>query len=96
MSKRVMWMGLPKVVEETGELLQVLGKLVPFPEGDHPDGKDNLERRLEMELGHVLAAIDYLVIHNGLDRGAIQYHAATKAELYKHWGLTGVPNPPAS
>lgn len=88
-----MWQGLPKLVEETGELQQVLGKLIVFPEGNHPDGTNNMTHRLEEELGHVLAAIEYLITFNGLDRGAIQYHGNTKLELYKHWGLAGVPNP---
>ncbi|MGZ8364784.1 MAG: hypothetical protein ACXWWG_00565 [Nitrospira sp.] len=94
MSKSVMWQGLPKLVEEMGELQQVLGKLIPFPEGEHPDGAKHLKLRLEEELGHVLAAIEYLIIFNALDRGAIQAHGNLKLELYKHFGLTGVPNPP--
>lgn len=96
MPRSVMWEGLPKLVEETGELQQVLGKLIPFPEGGHPDGKGELKTRVEEELGHVLAAIEYFITFNGLDRGAIQYHGNVKLELYKHWGLTGVSNPPAN
>ncbi len=95
MPKSVMWQGLPKLVEETGELQQVLGKLIAFPEGNlHPDGKGDLKARLEEEIGHVLAAIEYFTIFNGLDRGAMQYHGNVKLELYKQWGLSGVPNPP--
>lgn len=96
MSKAIMWEGLPKLVEETGELQQVLGKLIAFPEGSvHPDGKGELKGRLEEELGHVLAAISYLIVFNGLDETLIGYHQGLKLELYKKWGLAGVPNPPA-
>lgn len=79
-----------------GELQQVLGKLIPFPEGEHPDGKGNLKSRLEEEMGHVLAAISYMIIFNGLDATAIGYHQGIKLELYKKWTLTGIPNPPAN
>src|SRR4051794_29113503 len=54
------WPGLAKLVEELGELQQVLGKLMAYPGGDHPDGGPPLEIRVMTEAGDVMAALDFL------------------------------------
>jgi NTP pyrophosphatase (non-canonical NTP hydrolase) len=54
------WPGVSKLVEECGELQQVLGKLIAtHGDTDHWDGSDLRERLVE-EMGDVLGAIDFL------------------------------------
>ena len=79
-----------------GELQQVLGKLIAFPQGVHPDGRDNLKTRLEEEAGHVLAALSYFLEINDVDIKCVEFHQSVKWALYKEWGLTGVPLEPLS
>lgn len=56
--------GLSKLTEETGELLQLLGKLNVFPSGVHPDGKGQLYDRIAEELADVEAAILFFKSEN--------------------------------
>lgn len=56
------WPGLAKLAEECGELQQVIGKLMAFPEGEHPDGAA-LAGRLADELADVAAASTYVRAH---------------------------------
>jgi len=85
------WQGIFKVLEECGELSTVLGKLGPYPDGNHPDGAGNLIDRLQDELGDVLAACTYFAQINNLDLEYIAKRKAKKEETYKGWILTGVP-----
>lgn len=85
------WRGLFKVVEECGELLQVLGKLGPFPSGEHPDGKGHLKPRIEDEIADLAAATSYFGETNGLDLERARGRARRKHEQFREWGLTGVP-----
>lgn len=57
------WSGLAKLFEESGELVQVCGKLVGNGgENRHWDGS-LLWDRLGDEMGDVLAAIDFVIAH---------------------------------
>ena len=59
------WLGIFKVIEEAGELQQILGKLLAFPDGIYPDEKKTeLIEKTEKELGDVLATISYLIMRN--------------------------------
>ena len=60
---------IPKLIEECGELLQVLGKREAG--GKPPKGQKNMTRALEAELADVLAAIDVVIERNDLDRDRI-------------------------
>jgi NTP pyrophosphatase (non-canonical NTP hydrolase) len=53
--------GLAKLSEELGELQQVVGKMLAYGIGDHPDGKGNLLERFEEEAAEVHAAINFVV-----------------------------------
>ncbi len=86
------WRGIFKVIEESGELLQVLGKLGPFPGGDHPDGKGDLVTRLNDEIGDVRGALSYFVGANPLNPSYIDQRADEKREKFVNWGLTGIPS----
>lgn len=79
------WPGLGKVIEESGELMQVAGKLIANSgEPNHWDGTD-LHYRLVEEMGDVLAAIDFLIEANGIDDAAVRERAANKLTLFWSW-----------
>ena len=89
---REVWKGIFKLLEEMGELIQVLGKLGPFPSGRHPDKGPPLQERLEEEIADCYAALDYFRMSNQLDDDRINGRRQDKLNKYLHWGLTGVPN----
>lgn len=83
------WKGAFKVVEECGELIQVIGKLGPFPNESHPDGAGDLRLRAEKEVADLYASLDYFVAANGLSETFIDQRREDKLEKFHHWGLTG-------
>ncbi len=80
----VTWPGLAKLAEESGELLQVIGKIAAFPGGGHPDGTDVVER-LHDELADVAAAVEFVIGANDLDRVAFNRRATAKLERFRGW-----------
>ena len=88
MNKTEKWRGIGKLTEECGEVLQLLGKAVAFPSGDHPDGKGSIRDRLPAELADLKAAIEYFERVNRLRIDTIRQ--AEKVEKFTEWGLTGV------
>ena len=77
--------GVAKLIEECGELQQVLGKrLAYWDRDDHWDGS-NLRDRMIEEMGDVLAAITFVAKENGLDWAAIQRRCIAKQALYQDW-----------
>ena len=82
--------GIGKLIEEMGEVNQILGKLIPFPQGIHPDNKGNLKDRLADELADLEAAIRYIRDVNQIDARHSRY--LQKYTLFWEWGLTGIPD----
>lgn len=83
------WWGLRKVVEECSELSVELMKLATFPSGKHPGRKRNLKISTEEELADVLAAVDYFIDKNKLDRQVIERRRVLKYRKFaKWWGDT--------
>lgn len=79
------WPGTSKLIEEMGELGQVLGKLIATGgETEHWDGSD-LRRRSEEEAGDVLAALEFFVETNGLRLHVIDARFARKLALFRQW-----------
>ncbi len=79
------WPGLSKLIEEIGELGQVLGKLIGRRgKVEHWDGS-NLSDRLHEELADVRAAIRFVEEVNGLDRDRIEERVQVKLALFKQW-----------
>lgn len=79
------WPGLAKLVEEAGEVLQVCGKLImTHGEVSHWDGSD-LKKRLESELGDLLAAIRFTIETSALDGEAIKERAEEKLIRFYKW-----------
>ena len=84
----VLWPGLAKLVEECGEVVQVLGKLVMVDGGRHHWSGDLIEM-LENELGDLLAAIQFMTQTSPLDSEKIQRRAAQKLETFYKWHEEG-------
>lgn len=79
------WPGLAKLAEECGELTQVIGKIVAYPDGPHPDGTDLVER-LRKEMGDVTAALGYVEDANVLDKDkAITDRVRAKLARFWRW-----------
>lgn len=108
-----MHFGVGKLIEESGEcvealselqlqralgrLTQVTGKLIPFPTGDHPDGKGDLSQRLLDEMADVMAAITYVMESNypyDTTWPAFSDRISAKLDKFREWGLTGIPADP--
>lgn len=89
MSKEL-WRGIHKLQEEMGELAQVLGKIGPFPTGEHPDGERPLRERCEDECGDVVAALTYFIEVNKLNFDRISKRGDDKLAKFKKWKLTGI------
>lgn len=81
------WPGVSKLIEEMGELGQVLGKLIAL-HGDveHWDGT-NLRDRLIEEMGDVLGALDFLGQMNltPQERITMSARAEAKRRLFFEW-----------
>lgn len=78
--------GIPKLIEECGELQQVLGKrLAYYRTIHHPDGSGSLRKRMAHEMGDVLAAIEFVAEYEGLDMAAIEVHASAKLAQFRAW-----------
>jgi len=71
--------GLAKLTEEIGELIQVAGKKMAYADGNHPDGKGDLNSRMQEEMGDVVAAIAFVSKKLSLD--AIAIDAIAECEL---------------
>jgi NTP pyrophosphatase (non-canonical NTP hydrolase) len=76
--------GISKAVEEMGEALQVLGKVLAYGLGTHPDGS-NLKERLEEELGDVDAAIYFLIHKLELDDNRMIERRIEKVNRFMEW-----------
>lgn len=85
------WTGTSKLVEEMGELLQVLGKLIGA-HGDtaHYDGSD-LRQRLVEEIGDLAAAVEFFESHNLTEeeRKLIDGRTVKKLMLFEKWHREG-------
>lgn len=77
--------GLTKLIEEAGEVIQVAAKLQAYPSGDHPDGKGDLNTRLEEEIADLEAAIAFVKAEHGLAISAINARMVEKLETFKKW-----------
>lgn len=83
------WPGLAKLAEESGELLQVVGKILAYPDvKDHPDGTKDLRLRLETELADLIAATAFLIDVNNLDYLYINRRIRDKQDRFNHWHET--------
>lgn len=82
------WKGIAKLIEELGEVQQLLGKAIAFPVEAHPDGLGTIRARLPLELADLKAAIKYFEDVNQL--GADFMRMQEKLTKFHKWGLIGV------
>lgn len=87
------WKGIYKLIEEMGELQQVLGKLLVTPDCQHWSG--DLLPKLHEELGDVEAALIYFVKNNSennrvLNIDVISTRYDNKLKLFANWKLSGI------
>ncbi|GAB3159556.1 hypothetical protein GCM10027059_06000 [Myceligenerans halotolerans] len=79
------WPGASRVIEECGELLQVLGKLIGAGGATaHWDGTD-LGERLADEISDTRAALDFFISANNLPASLIDERTAQKRAQYEQW-----------
>jgi NTP pyrophosphatase (non-canonical NTP hydrolase) len=79
------WPGASRLLEESGELNQVLGKLIGAGGVvEHWDGS-NLRDRLIEELGDVAAAVEFFVAASGLSVDEVNARKAKKLDRYWSW-----------
>lgn len=77
--------GFSKLIEEMGETHQVIGKIMGKGDmGVHWDGQA-LKDSLEEELADVVAAINFVIDHNGLDFKAIKKRGRKKLDKFNRW-----------
>lgn len=84
------WTGIAKVVEEMGELQTILGKLMAYPEGPHPDERyaEPILDRLHDELGDVMAAIQFFYLSNPeIDIDRVIERISFKSRRLAQWHL---------
>lgn len=85
------WTGTSKLLEEMGEVGQVLGKLIgSHGVVEHYDGS-NLRQRLVEEFGDLLAAIHFFRFKNltEAENVAIAERLNAKLDLYNKWHSEG-------
>lgn len=81
----LIWPGLSKLGEESGEVQQVVGKIIGARgEVGHWDGTQ-FDKRLESELGDLMAAITFVVIKNNLNILAIERRRDEKLAKFNKW-----------
>ncbi len=84
-----LWPGLSRLIEESGEVQQVAGKLIGAHGADtHYDDTD-LRDRLTLELGDLYAAFSFVVDSNDLDWAAINQRSEKKRDKYNRWHRAG-------
>jgi hypothetical protein len=81
-----LWPGTSKVIEEMGELQQVLGKLIAVA-GDTKHWDGDLRKRLIEEIGDLSAALDFFKTQNCTIEELLQIakRANTKLNLFWKW-----------
>lgn len=82
------WPGTSKLLEEMGELQQVLGKLLGAGQTKHWDGSD-LRQRLIEEIADVQAALSFFVNHNlnAVEASEISGRELLKVAQFEKWHL---------
>jgi len=89
------WPGTSKLIEEMGELNQVLGKLIATA-GDTEHWSGDLRQKFVEEIGDVLAAIVFFFERNMTveERVAIDRRYRSKLALFEKWHTEQPTNDP--
>lgn len=84
------WPGASKVLEESGEVIQVLGKLMATY-GDPGHWSGDLRAKLIEELGDLRAALDFFVEHADVPADEIEARRALKYATFVGWHRESQP-----
>lgn len=87
--EQLYWKGIAKLIEECGELQQVAGKALLYPNIPHPDGKGPVSIRFIEELADVQAAIEYFIMYNNLPLDIIERRKIMKVQRFVEWTEKG-------
>jgi NTP pyrophosphatase (non-canonical NTP hydrolase) len=79
------WPGLSKLVEECGEVVQVVGKLLGTGGETKHWNVPDLKRALEEEIADVMAACSFVIEECQLDAGFVYTRYQMKKERFKEW-----------
>lgn len=89
-----LWPGLSKLIEESGEVQQIIGKLIATGGETNHWFEGNLALRIEEELGDLLAAIDFVLDHNPvLNRETVAQRYLEKKKRFNSWHENEIPLP---
>lgn len=77
--------GMSKIIEEAGELLQVLGKLIATGGEAHHWAAGDLDKKQHQEVADLYAALDFYVEQNAMDHKRIDRRRATKLKRFRQW-----------
>jgi hypothetical protein len=88
MKNQMLMNGLPKLLEEMGELQQVIGKMLNTTGKTYWDGTD-LYARFMMEISDVYAALAFVSEKFELDNRIIGEQHHRKLVLYRQWDEDG-------
>lgn len=79
--------GLAKLVEETGELGEMAGKVMAFPHEPHPSGRDVIAEFVT-EAGDVLGTLRYIASANAdISVGDIERAAERRLQTLLEWHI---------
>lgn len=79
------WPGAVKLMEECGELVQALGKLIAYPDGPHPDG-GNTHDYFHDEAGDVSGALAFMIDNvEQVDGNRVHARAVAKLNRFQGW-----------
>lgn len=80
------WPGTSKLIEEQGEFIQVLGKLVATA-GDTKHWSGDLRKMLVDEIGDLYAALAFFMRHNltAEEQRAVAGRTQDKAVIFEKW-----------
>jgi hypothetical protein len=80
------WPGRDVLIRRAGILVQLLGKIAAFPDGDeHPDGCGNLKGRLEVAIADLVAIADTVTELGKLNEVRIERRHGRKLGLFRMW-----------
>jgi len=77
---------MTKTIEECGELIQVLAKKISYIQDGHKYADENIDSKIEEEIGDVMAGIRYIIMSLDLDPETIDARMNKKYKKYENWG----------
>lgn len=77
--------GISKLIEELSELIVDLAKKQAFPTGKHPDGRGDINERIQNGMADVEAAIEFVRENLGYWKSDYEARRRAKLEQFRKW-----------